>query len=199
MKNTTEIRDEILDALITPAAFEGWTLPAAEKAAVRAGHAPDMIRAVFPGGVQDIVGHFADRADRAMQAAPGDPEGMRVRDRITQAVQRRLEWLDGYKAAERQAVSFWLRPLRKYAGAKIVWRTADRIWNRAGDTATDYNHYTKRALLSGVLGSTTLYWLQDEGKDLSATFAFLDRRIDNALQCGKLVGTLKNFTAARGR
>ena len=49
------------------------------------------------------------------------------------------------------AVAFWVRPMRKFEGAKLVWKTADKIWNWAGDTSSDYNYYTKRALLSAVI------------------------------------------------
>jgi ubiquinone biosynthesis protein COQ9 len=37
-------------------------------------------------------------------------------------------------------------------GARLLWDSADSIWRWAGDTATDENHYSKRAILSGVLG-----------------------------------------------
>src|SRR3546814_12431444 len=64
---------------------------------------------------------------------------------------------------------------------------------RAGDRATDYNLYTKRALLAGGYSSTLLYWLNDRSEGFAATWAFLDRRIGEVLkvagQLGKGVGT----------
>lgn len=194
MKNTTKIRDDILDALLPGVAFDGWALKAARQAAQEAGHSPDMVEAVFPGGIHDVVAHFADRADREMLAALGVPGDGKVREKIKGAVMARLTWLDQHKEAERLAAAHWMRPMRKYRGMKIVWRTADRIWAWAGDTASDYNHYTKRILLSGVLTATTLYWLQDEGKTMQQTRAFLDRRIENVMQWGKIAG---KFTKAR--
>ncbi len=197
MKNTTEIRDHILDTLLPAVPFDGWTMTAAKEAARQAGYGDAIIDAVFPGGMTDIARHFADRADREMLAALSgtNAAALKIRERIIHAAQKRYLWLNGHKEAERQAVAYWMRPLRKYQGGKIVWRTADRIWRWAGDEATDYNHYTKRALLSGVLASTTLYWLQDEARDLSATFAFLDRRIENVLKIGKMMGHLKKARA----
>lgn len=195
MKNTTQIRDDIMNALLPSVTFEGWTLAAARKAAQEAGYAPEMVDAVFPGGLDDIVAHFADKADRAMLAVIGDGAGLKVREKITLAAQKRLQWLNGHKEAERAAVAYWMRPLRKYKGAKIVWRTADCIWAWAGDTSSDYNRYTKRGLLSGVLTATTLYWLQDEARNLSETFAFLDRRVENVLSIGKMIGSFKKARA----
>lgn len=198
MENTTKIRDAILDALLPHVAFDGWTMEAARRAAGEAGYKPEMADAIFTAPT-DIVRHFADLADREMLAAlkDSDPDSMKVRERIALASRKRLEWLNNHKEAERLAAAFWLRPWRKFEGAKIVWRTADHIWTWAGDTATDYNHYTKRALLSGVLSATTLYWLNGEGRNLSDAYAFLDRRIGNVLQLGKVVGGLKNWKKAR--
>lgn len=191
MKNTTQIRDTILESLMPHVAFDGWTRAAAERAAIEARHTPDILDAVFAHGTDDMVSHFADMADRAMLDGLGQGADLRVRDKITLAVQKRLEWLDTHKETERAAVAYWMRPLRKYKGAKIVWRTADRIWDWAGDTSTDYNRYTKRTLLSGVLVSTTLFWLDEKGGDMANVFAFLDRRIDNVLKLGSLVGGVK--------
>jgi ubiquinone biosynthesis protein COQ9 len=36
----------------------------------------------------------------------------------------------------------------------LLWESADALWRWAGDAATDENHYSKRAILSGVLAST---------------------------------------------
>lgn len=85
-------------------------------------------------------------------------------------------------------------PTHTARGGKIAWRTADRIWDWAGDNATDYNHYTKRALLCGVLVSTTLAWLDDDSTGMQETEAFLKRRIDNAMSIGKIAGKAKAFS-----
>ena len=46
-------------------------------------------------------------------------------------------------------------------------------------------------LLAGVLTSTALFWLNDRSDDLTPTWAFLDRRIENVLRVGKIVGRFK--------
>ena len=65
------------------------------------------------------------------------------------------------------------------------WRTADRIWRLAGDTATDFNHYTKRITLGAVYSSTLLAWLDDKSEGLVESRAFLDRRIANVMSFEK--------------
>ncbi len=69
---------------------------------------------------------------------------------------------------------------------KLIWGTADAIWTALGDTSDDVNWYTKRATLSGVYSATVLYWLGDSSEGHTATWAFLDRRIENVMQIEKL-------------
>lgn len=189
----TKIRDDILLATLPGVAFDGWTWDAVTTGATLAGHGPDMADAVFPGGITDVVSHLSDYANRRMMEtlAGVDPQSLRVRERIRLAIQTRFNVLQAHKEAERLAVGYWLRPVRKWDGAKLVWRTADLIWDWAGDTATDYNRYTKRGLLAAILTSATLVWINEDGRDLARTMAFVDRRIENVMQLGKITGKLK--------
>ena len=83
------------------------------------------------------------------------------------------------------ALSILAMPQNLPQAARLSWRSADVMWRLAGDTATDYNHYSKRAILSAVYGSTLLAWLQDESEGSADTAAFLDRRIDQVMQFEK--------------
>ncbi|MEZ5814345.1 MAG: COQ9 family protein [Alphaproteobacteria bacterium] len=192
-KDVQALRDQILLTALPQVTFDGWTWETIERAAQEAGHTPSMARAVFPDRIKDVLNTFADLADREMLAALETTkiEDLRIRDRITAALLARYVWLTPHKEALRQSLQFWAFPTRKPRGAKIVWRTADRIWNWAGDTATDYNHYTKRGLLSGIIVSTTLVWLNDASENMDKTKAFLDRRIENVMQLGKVINKVK--------
>ena len=51
------------------------------------------------------------------------------------------------------------------------------MWRLAGDTATDFNHYSKRAILGSIYAATLLVWLDDDSDGQAETTAFLDRRL----------------------
>lgn len=193
-----KIKDEIADAFMRGAVFDGLTWEAVEAAAESTGHEKAMARAVFPDGLNDVLSHFVDLVDRQMLAALSDVDiaDMRVRDRITLAVRTRLEILEPYKEAVKLSMLYWSIPPRQFLASRLVWRTADKVWNWAGDTAKDYNYYTKRGLLSGVITSTMMAWIGDRVKDdagdsLETTFDFLDRRIENVMQFGRILGRIK--------
>ncbi|MCI5061269.1 MAG: COQ9 family protein [Alphaproteobacteria bacterium] len=194
-----DIKDRILRAALADVPFDGWQWSVIETAAQKCGFEADMAEAVFPEKIQSVLTHFSAWADREMlqKLEPVKIEDMRVRDRVHMAVMRRIEVLTPHKEAVRACSGFWFKPMHKMTGGKIVWATADQIWNWAGDTATDYNHYTKRLLLSGVIISTMLAWLADETGDLKATEAFLARRIENVLKlggrAGKVIGRVQHL------
>lgn len=191
--DTVEIRDRILTAALPNVAFDGWRWGMIERAAERAGYSPAMAQAVFPAKMKDVLAAFADLADREMLKALEDinPQDLRVRDRVRSALLARFEWLAQHKEALRQSVQFWMMPTRKPRAGQIVWRTVDRIWDWAGDSAQDYNRYTKRGLLSGILVSGALVFLNDQTETLDNTKAFLDRRIENVMQLGKVLHSFK--------
>lgn len=189
-RRNQDLQDQILAIALEDVPFDGWRWDIIETAAEKAGLDKDIALAIFPAGLSDVLRHFSDWADRQMLISLADinPNEMRVRDRIQRGVQTRLEILEPNKEAVRAASVYWLVPFRKIEAGKVVWQTADIIWKWAGDDATDYNHYTKRGLLSGVITTTTMAWLNDTSENHAETSAFLDRRIDNVLKVGGFAG-----------
>jgi len=188
-------RDAILMEMLPNVPFDGWTLTALRDACEAAGYPPEMAVRAFPGGVIDAIEHFIDMADRHMLTAleAMDLASMRVRDRIGIAIRIRLEQNAPHREAVRRAGAVLALPIYAPIAARSLYRTVDAIWYAAGDRSTDFNFYTKRGLLAGVYSSTLLYWLRDDSPDFAATWAFLDRRIENVMQFGKATGQLSKL------
>jgi ubiquinone biosynthesis protein COQ9 len=91
----------------------------------------------------------------------------------------------GDREVTRRALAILTQPRHTALSARLLWQAADAMWRAAGDTATDYNHYTKRAILSAIYSATLLHWTQDDSEDFAATRAFIDRRIDGVMRFEK--------------
>lgn len=193
--DVTKTRDQILNTALPNVPFDGWVWETILSAAIESGKTEQIAHAVFPNKMIDVLDGFADLADRKMLAMLSDIDenDLPIRTRIRTALVKRFEYLQQHKDAVRQSAAFWAMPMRKITAAKTVWRTADVIWIWAGDDSTDYNRYTKRTLLSGIIVSTTLAWLDNSSEDFEQTKAFLDRRIENVMKLGKTIGKLKAF------
>ncbi|MDE1152931.1 MAG: COQ9 family protein [Micavibrio sp.] len=192
-KKPADMQTRILEAALPDVAFDGWSDDLLDRAAARLGIARSVVDGAFPDGCTGLIRQFALWADdkTVAQLKPARMAALRVRDKIALGVETRLEVLMPYKAAVGAALAYMARPPRARHMPKIVWQTADALWRAAGDTSTDYNHYTKRLLLSGVLSSTMLYWLNDNSDDGEKTRAFLQKRIDNVLKIGGVIGKIK--------
>jgi ubiquinone biosynthesis protein COQ9 len=91
----------------------------------------------------------------------------------------------------RRALSFLALPQHAALGARLLYRTVDTIWYAVGDRSTDFNFYTKRALLAAVYGATLLYWLDDRSDGFADSWGFLERRLDNVMGIPKLSARLR--------
>lgn len=186
-------RDRVLDCILPHVMFDGWSRKTLRHGAKDAGISVDELDRLFPAGVTDCIEHFLDRADRDMVQAfqSRNPSAMKIRERIGTAVRIRLEQATPHKEAVRRTLAYLAIPGHGGLGTRSLYKTVDAIWKAAGDTATDYNFYTKRGLLAAVYTSTLLFWLNDTSEDYAETWAFLDRRIQNVMQIPKLTGRLK--------
>lgn len=163
--------------------FDGWSRTTIEAAGRRLDLDAAAVASLFPGGARDVVALFSRWADRRMlEALAGrDLAAMKVHDRVAAAVGTRLEVLAPHREAVRRALAILAMPQNMALGLRLLYETVDAIWYAAGDTATDFNFYTKRALLAGVYAATTLFWLEDRSPGMTETHAFLQRRLDGVM------------------
>ena len=169
------------------AVFDGWSRAAVDAAADSLGIDQAQARLAMPRTSAGMIDTYIQAVDRALEAHFTEERlaGMKIRAKIRALVWRRLEIMAPAREAVRRGVALLALPQNLPLGARVGWRSADVMWRLAGDTSTDYNHYTKRLLLGGVYASTLLVWLDDQSDGWSETGAFLDRRIDDVMKIEK--------------
>ncbi|MGQ9369921.1 COQ9 family protein [Azospirillum sp. ST 5-10] len=188
------IRDEILEATLPNVVFDSWSELALRDGARMAGHDVGMAHRAFPGGVRDLVEHFAAWTDRRMleEMRRHPLAEMRTGDKIRLAVRTHFVVLEPHKEAERRLLAWLALPQNVALGVRLLYRTVDAMWFAAGDQATDFNHYTKRATLAAVLSATTFYWLDDSSEGHLDSWDFLDRRLADAMGLGRAASRLRS-------
>ena len=192
-----QAKDALLAAMLPDVPFDGWTEAALARAAERVGLDRAELCSLCPGGPRDLVvwfSHWADRETmRALEAR--DLSALKVRERISAGVQARLAVLAPHREAVRRSLALLTAPQNLALGARLLYDAVDAIWYAAGDTATDFNFYTKRGLLAGVYAATTLYWLDDRSPDTADTLSFLDRRLGDVMAIPKATERLKDWAS----
>lgn len=187
-------RDRLLSATLPHVLFDGWSEHALARGARDIGLDALEARRVFPLGAAQMIEHHSDLADRRMLATLEnmDMPAMRVRDRVTTAVRLRLQQNEADREIIRRTLSFLAQPQHAALWPKSLYRTVNAIWYAAGDTATDFNFYTKRGLLAGVYVTTLIYWLQDDSEGATESWVFLDRRISDVMRMPRTVARMRN-------
>ncbi len=170
----------VLDAAIQRASTLGWNSRMVRAACEACGLSRGDEELLLPNGARDLAALLSRRHDdRAMAVLGGvDAKGLKIRERIARAVSARMEAGAADLEATKRCAAFLALPTNADLGLKLAWESANLLWNWAGDTATDWNHYSKRAILSGILiPALTMRWF--DGRE--AAEAFVARRIENVM------------------
>ncbi len=201
-----ETEDQVLDAALVHVVHEGWSRRLAIRAGADVGLSAGETELLLPNGAADLAALLGRRHDRRALAtlAGTDPPSLKIRERIRAAVEARLDAAAQDEAAVRRWSGFLALPQNLALGGRLLWDSADQLWRWAGDTATDENHYSKRAILSGILSAALAIRLQS-GRE--ASMAFVDARIANVMSFEKWKATtkirpsaaLKTFAQTLGR
>ncbi|HEY6662426.1 MAG TPA: COQ9 family protein [Sphingomicrobium sp.] len=183
-----QLRRRLALAVGENAVFDGWTAKAVDSAAGQLGIDPAQARLAMPKSQAGMIDLYIQEVDRELAAwfTPKRLEKLKIREKIRSLVWRRLEIMGPAREAVRRGLAILAMPQNLPTAVKASWRTADLMWRIAGDTSTDFNHYTKRMTLGAVYASTLLAWLDDQSEGWADTAAFLDRRIDDVMKFEKL-------------
>ena len=197
---------QVLDQALKLVPHEGWTSRMATLAGKAAGLSAGETELLLPQGPADLAALLSRRHDaRALEAlASLDPAALKIRQRIARGIAARIDAAMADEAAVRRLNGWFALPQNMGLGARMAWKSADRIWRWAGDVATDENHYSKRALLGGILSGALAIRLSS-GAEAAKTFT--DRRIENVMAFEKWKATtsfrpsqmIERFAEALGR
>lgn len=184
-------REAVVAAALPHVPFDGWTERALVAGARSAGMEASEAARLFPRGPVEAIEVYSGMADRAMaEAVAALPAETKMRERIAAGIRARLDFVAPHKEAVRRATNTLALPHNAPIGLRLLYRTVDALWYAAGDKATDFNFYTKRAILAAICSATFLYWFNDRSIDHAATLKFLERRLD---EHGRVHGAMERF------
>ena len=183
-----QLRRRLALAVGENAVFDGWSRQAVDSAAQQLGVDPLQARLAMPKSQSGMIDVYIQEVDRGLEACftPERLAQLKIREKIRALIWHRLEIMGAAREAVRRALAILAMPQNLPLALRVSWRTADHMWRIAGDTSTDFNHYTKRMTLGAVYGSTLLVWLDDQSEGWLETAAFLERRIDDVMKIEKL-------------
>ena len=171
---------QVLDQALPLVARDGWTWRSVLAAGRAAGLSAGETELLLPHGPEDLAALFSRRHDAAAMTllAGVEPMSLKIRERIARAAMARIDAAAADEAALRRWSGYLALPFRLPLAMRLLWASADMLWRWAGDVSADENHYSKRAILSGILAGAMAVRLSS-GREAAA--AFVDARIENVM------------------
>ncbi len=209
MVNTSkEVRVDILQAMLPIVVFDGWNQKSL-RASIKSINLPEGSEELyFPEGALEVIRFWHDQMNEFVKSnlESLNKSEMKIREQVTAGVLSALESIGSNEEAMRRAIIRLSLPDAAVQGPTYLWSLADSIWRAIGDRSTDYNYYTKRTILAGVLGSTVTVWISDSDQNKVKTKLFLDARISNVMSFEKSkfkivekINNIPNFAEILGR
>ena len=179
---------KLLDRTLKLAPVHGWTWKTARLAGKAEGLSAGEVELLLPHGPADLAALLSRRHDQRTMTIlkEVDPQGLKIRERIRAGCEARLDAAATDEPALRRWMGFLALPPHLGLAGRLAWESADALWRWAGDVAVDENHYSKRALLAGILSGAMAIRMSSGRK---AALDFTDRRIADVMAFEKWKGT----------
>ena len=170
----------------------GWTWDALYRAVKTTKKAKssnkEELQTIFDNKISNIIGTFNDKLDEDMHVIfnTENNKDLGTTDTIKALILSRLKASANYKSVIKTSLVFMAQPRNAYDAFNQLMKTSNRIWEIAGDTSSGGTFYSKRLILSGVYSSTLVHWLAKENRSIGESEGFLDRRLEDVKNFGKL-------------
>lgn len=198
-----EKRDYIIKAAIPFVLEHGWVDKALEEASKSLEEDAHYWKLFF-ADILAAVDYFESMEDiRMLNIMEKYVKLEGIRNKIGKALFERIVNISGGSAMLQRLEEFYtadVTSLRQNLPTALrdAWRTSDVIWRFAGDKATDFNHYTKRMLLSKTYISVAKECLKVRAEKSEVFNSHIDQYIadslDKIVKWGSRLGKLKNLT-----
>ncbi|KAL4680742.1 hypothetical protein H8959_022683 [Pygathrix nigripes] len=195
-----QLQDRILTAALEFVPAHGWTAEAIAEGAQSLGLS-SAAASMFGKDGSELILHFVTecnaRLTRVLEEEQklvqlGQAEKKKTDQFLRNAVETRLRMLIPYIEHWPRALSILMLPHNIPSSLSLLTSMVDDMWHYAGDQSTDFNWYTRRAMLAGIYNTTELVMMQDSSPDFEDTWRFLENRINDAMNMGHTAKQVKS-------
>ncbi|ELW66196.1 DNA-directed RNA polymerase II subunit RPB3 [Tupaia chinensis] len=195
-----QLQHRILTAALEFVPAHGWTAEAIAEGAQSLGLS-SASASMFGSDGSELILHFVTQCNaqltRVLEEQQklvqlGQAEKKKTDQFLRDAVETRLRMLIPYIEHWPRALSILMLPHNIPPSLNLLTSMVDDMWHYAGDQSTDFNWYTRRAVLAGIYNTTELVMMQDSSPDFEDTWRFLENRINDAMNMGHTAKQVKS-------
>lgn len=190
MDTLEKIKSKLFKAVLTSDLRE-WSLEALEDLRLQVGGLDIPAITLFKGEADIALREFNSFCDHLIlqELTEKSSETARTHEKVEKALALKFALFHESQSVTLAIVKYLSHPLRLRLALDLQWQTLNKIWYYAGDRATDFNYYSKRALLGYIYKTTFIFWLRHRHQDLDDTLSFMKKRFKDVA----LIPQAKNF------
>ena len=188
-----KIRNEILSEAKSYVVKCGWSEEMFNKVALNSKYESSVIFTLFPKGYISLIQLYLDEINKKMndESKKLNLIRFRVHERIKELCILRFKIMVKEKKVISKTFFHLLLPSNYSFCIKNLYKTVDQIWFLAGDNSTDFNFYSKRAILASIYSAAILHFINND--NFEETIRLLNRLLKKVSKIPKIKQRFNNF------
>ena len=191
--NLNKIRNEILSNAKDYIIKYGWNEEMFNKVAKNSKYDTAVVLSLFPEGYISLIQVYLDEINTKMtdESKKLNLIRFKVHERIRELCILRFKIMIKEKKIVCKTFLHLLLPNNYSFSLKNLYKTVDQIWYLAGDSSTDFNFYSKRAILASIYLTTILHFINNE--NLEETIILLNKQLKKVSKIPKIKERLSDY------
>lgn len=182
-----ELSNRLMQQLLQNVAESGWTIESLLKALNKLG-LPDVdAQLIARGDPLNLIQLFDDWIHEQVIELV-DPENykqLKVHEKIQCLLSLKFKTMHPHRNAIQKGVYLFKNPSAVQKSLELLLKTVSKMWYEAGDQSTDFNYYTKRAILFLVYMRVFMIWIKPS-TSLEEIDGIIQRALLDAYQFSQL-------------
>ena len=193
--NLNSERSKILNISKKYIVKHGWNEKSFLQVCYHSTFTKEEIISLFPDKHISLLEFYLDSLNSQMTELSKnlDLVNLKTHQKIRELILLRLRKNQNEKELIERTFFTLLLPNNALISTKSLYKTVDQIWFLAKDKSTDFNFYTKRAILAAVYSTTLFYWLKNDNMD--KVELFLDKQLKKVSKIPQIKEKFKNFSS----
>jgi len=191
--NLNKIRNEILSEAKPYVIKYGWSEEMFKRMAKKSKYENCTVLSLFPDGYVSLTQLYLDEINTKMTYKSKKINFIRlkVHERIRELCILRFNIMQKEKKIINKTFFYLLLPYNYKFCLRNLYKTVDQIWYLAGDSSTDFNFYSKRAILASIYSTTLLHFVNNNNFD--ETINLLNKQLKRVSRIPKVKEKISDF------
>ena len=177
VNNLNKARGEIYNEIKKYVSLNGWSDEILKEVSKKSNFSYAEILVLFPNGYIELLNMYLNEINNKMtiESKKLNLIHLKVHQRIRELIILRLNIMSLEKKLISKTYFHLFLPNNFKFSSKALYKSVDQIWFVAKDNSTDFNFYSKRAILAWIYNLVILHFINND--NIEETINLLDKHL----------------------